>query len=646
MNTEPLTPYPRIAGMRIATKLRWFTLTIVILTSLSVAMVGYFGNSAIIADLQKEALKRRATFEIDRLQIALAELDHDIRLVRNLPMVSDMAYAPDAESEVFFRSKAELALIFEQMLKAKPDYAQIRLIGAADDGLELVRVKQGEEGIFRVPDEKLQAKGHRDYFIEAIQRAPGEIVHSSIHLNQEFEPVEFPIRSMLRVAMPVHGQDGNAFGIVVINLDFHPFVQALFERVPQSGRHTYYLLNQYGDFLLHPEPSHTFGFDSGFDLKTTGEFENAGDFLQGSSDTATFQGGALSEYGGRWVHFTKFRIFNPPKELILGIVASYDDVGKASWTITLKIVLAIGFLILFALLVTICFSAKLTKPLERITLATRSFAYHTDTGGVDALPTNRYDEIGDLANTFQEMRAAIERHQNNLESANRRLAEMHRDLEHFASVASHDLREPIQRIAGLASLFHSEFVNESDETATRILEQLNSECENALRQLADFREFTRITEDASLAREETSIEAVVRSVLEEFHEPLEQRRVQVELDGNLPSLKAYKNLVRTLYRNLVDNALIHTKKDGFKLHFTCEQGAGITTFGVKNSGSTIDAKYLDRVFDIFRKLEDSKTCNGVGLAICKRVVDYHKGSIWVESSGDTVHVKFTLSKLL
>lgn len=644
--TDPLS---RMAGMRIATKLRWFTLTIVVLTALSVAMVGYFGNSAIIADLQREALKRRASLEVGRLQAAFAELERDIRFIRNLPMVDDIADASgagDGAASVSRDRRDQLASIFEQLLREKPEFAQIRLIGAANDGLELVRVDRDDRGISRVPDERLRPVGHREYFTEAIGSAPGELFYSSTPPKQEFGAVQPPAGPMLRVAMPVHDSRGGAFGVVVVNLAFRPFLGALLDGAPGRGRYTYYLLDQYGEFLVHPDATQSFGFDLDSGLKASDGFENIGEFLQGGSETAMFRSDSISEHGGSWVHFTKFRVFNPSRELIFGIVASYGDVGRASWTITLAIVSAIGLLILIALLVTVCFSAKLTRPLERIMLAARSFANNTATGEADGLPTGRQDEIGDLAHTFQEMKAAVERHQGNLESANRRLAAMHRDLEHFASVASHDLREPIQRIAGLASLFHVEFANESDEEARQILEQLNSECENALRQLADFREFTQITGDASLAREETSIEAVIRSVLEEFAEPLAQRGVVVEVDANMPSLEVYKNLVRSLYRNLVENTLIHAKKDGFKLHFTCEQGDGAIICGVKNSDSRIEAKYFDAVFDIFRKLEDGSGRNGVGLAICKRVVDFHKGSIWVESTEAFVHVKFTLSKQL
>ncbi len=626
-------------GMRIASKLRWFTIILIVLTSLSVAMIGYWGNSAIISDLQTESLRERARMEVDRLNLAFAELNRDIRFIYNLPMVATLANGAEFEQVRGQHAKDNLALIFEQMLKAKPDYSQIRIIQKAEGGMELVRVDRQDGEIYRVPDQDLQAKGSRSYFMEACQLDDGEIYHSSINLNKEHGVIEYPIRPVFRVAMPVYDKLDAVYGIVIINVDFDAYMQGIFGGNVERERYDYYLLNQFGDFLFHPDPTHTFGFDLGFDIKATDEFTGLGDFFENTEEWTTFRVNSLSEHAGELVHFTKFKVFNPKQELVFGIIASYDDIGRASFSIMLKIIGAIFICILLSVLLTFRFSAKLTEPLERIIHATRRMADH-DHEDIH-LPTDRSDEIGDLANTFEQMKFAIRKHQDKLMCANQRLAEMNRDLEHFARVASHDLREPIQRIAGLASLFEVESECGHREEASSILVQLHSECDKALTQLADFREFTRISEDSSLIREDVAIEEIVSSVLVEYAELIEQRGIEVEVQA-LPRLKVYKNLVHVLYRNLVSNALKHSTEDGFSLCMTCSEEGSDYVLGVRNSSSVIAKENYDVVFDIFRKLDDGHEGNGTGLAICKRIVDFHAGRIWVESNDNVVHIKFFL----
>ncbi|MGZ0709473.1 sensor histidine kinase [Coraliomargarita sp. W4R53] len=596
----------------------------------------------IISDLQSETLRKRSLLEVDRLQYAFNELNHDIVFIANLPIVNELANIRPSAAWTEERARNDLATIFEVMLRAKPNYSQIRFIHAANQGLEYVRVDQRNGHVSRADDDQLQEKANRDYFREASQKQAGEIYYSEINLNQEGGVVEFPNRPVLRVAMPIYDNSDTFAGIVIINLNFRSFIDSVLRKGLDRSRYDYYLLNEDGYFLFHPEPSYTFGFDLGIDLTAGHVFPELKEYSHSAEETITFRTDALFDASSHLVHFTKFKVFDPPRELAFGIVGSYDDIGRASLYTTTAIIIAMGLLTLLSLFLAIWFSSQITKPLERITLATRSLSIN---GASDILlPTERSDEIGDLAKTFLEMKDSIERHQGHLLHANQRLSEMNRDLEHFARVASHDLREPIQRIAGLASLYQEECASSGGDSSSDILNQLHIECGIALSQLADFREFTDITQDVSLIREECLVEEIIVSVLNEFAEPLKQRRVEVEM-ALQPQLSIYKNLVRVLYRNLVDNALKHAKHDGFKLHFTVEEDlAGDVILGVLNSDSSIRDDSFVSAFDVFTKLEDCPTGHGMGLAICKRIVNFHSGRIWLESDSNHVHVKYKLKE--
>jgi signal transduction histidine kinase len=630
--------------MRISSKLRWFILVLVLLISLSIALIGYFGNASIISDFQRETVKKRSDFEVDRLQLAFSELNHDIRFIARLPMVQELANLEPEQDSAMRHAKHDLASIFMQMLEAKPDYTQVRLIQAAQNGLECVRVDQRDGAIFRIPEDELQAKGHRDYFVQASQKKSGEIYHSKINLNQENGLVEYPARPVLRVAMPIYDDRHLLFGIVIINLNFKTFIERVLRLGLDRNRYAYYLLNQEGYFLYHPDSGFTFGFDLGFDLRAEHEFSELVGFSGSGEAARTFRMDALPGASRRLAQFTKFQVFEPVRELAFGVVASYDDIGRASIYTTLVIILVMCFLTACAVILAIWFSSQITQPLEQITAATQRLC--TDEPELDslALPIDREDEIGVLANSFKQMQVSVKQHQQQLERANDRLFDINRDLEHFARVASHDLREPIQRIAGLASLYQSVFENGESQEAEHVLGQLHDECDKALGQLADFREFTDISQDARLQREGCWIEDVVCSVIDEYSEQLEARGVQVDI-APLPQLSVYPSLVRVLYRNLVDNALKHVKVDGFHLEFTCEAApSGHFVLGLRNSDSSISEGNAKRVFDLFSRLDEGLMGHGVGLAICKRIVNFHAGRIWVEPELNHVHIKFNLTE--
>ncbi len=159
--------------------------------------------------------------------------------------------------------RERLAAGFEAQLGAKPDYHQIRYIGMAGGGRELVRVdRMGEnEALQIVAEEQLAIKGDRDYFQKAIGLGRGQIYLGTVELNQEHGKISVPHVPVLRVASPVLLENGEPFGIVIINLDLRRTF-ALIRSLTENRSETY-VVNRAGDFLLHPDPSMEFGFALG-----------------------------------------------------------------------------------------------------------------------------------------------------------------------------------------------------------------------------------------------------------------------------------------------------------------------------------------------------------------------------------------------
>ncbi len=156
-----------------------------------------------------------------------------------------------------------LAQRFVAELQAKPDYAQFRIIGVAEEGLEILPVdRMGPGGAIRiVADDALQRKGGRDYFRRAVALQPGEVYVSPVELNQEDGVIETPHLPTIRAAAPIHAPDGTPFGVVVINVDLRPAFAQLLRPAPIGGER--YLVNARGDYLAHPDQGRTFGFELG-----------------------------------------------------------------------------------------------------------------------------------------------------------------------------------------------------------------------------------------------------------------------------------------------------------------------------------------------------------------------------------------------
>src|SRR5262249_46051013 len=147
-------------------------------------------------------------------------------------------------------------------------YTQYRLIGIADGGREIVRVdRMGPGGaIHVVPDAELQRKGDRDYFKATIALPAGAVYSSPIDLNRENDAIEMTYVPKVRVASPVYSNDGKSpdgkpFGILIINVDMRSLFAPVRSGALAGGR--IYVVNEHGDYLVHPDPQQEFGFEFG-----------------------------------------------------------------------------------------------------------------------------------------------------------------------------------------------------------------------------------------------------------------------------------------------------------------------------------------------------------------------------------------------
>ncbi|MDO8702073.1 MAG: cache domain-containing protein, partial [Undibacterium sp.] len=236
------------------------------LVAMSIVAYTSYANSrsALLTAAQRDLLT--ATQVLGRnFQASIDEISADTLLLARLPAspaVANAALSPrPATEDAVDRERKMLADIFSGMLEVHPEYVQIRLIGTANHALELVRVDRDDHRISLIPVSDLQEKSHYPYVFETMQLARGQVHVSDITINHEVGAHSGLDKPSVRVAAPVFGLDGKVAGLIVINLDLNRLFTRLKSDLPSA--YQLYLSNHWGDYLIHPDPAQTFGFDRG-----------------------------------------------------------------------------------------------------------------------------------------------------------------------------------------------------------------------------------------------------------------------------------------------------------------------------------------------------------------------------------------------
>ena len=316
------------------------------------------------------------------------------------------------------QAKRQLQEVFAALLVNHPWYVQARLIGAANEGMEVVRVDQIDNQIRRVPKRELQRKSQRPYFKETFGREPGQFYWSPINLNREHGQIVEPYQPMFRVALPIDNADDTPFGIVIINLDARRVFEAT--RSVVSSDLAFYVANRQGDYLYHPDPDKTFGFERGQHYRIVDDFPEATPLLDsGRSEVIEKKVTLPADSEPVVAHLGMLPSpQGASEELLLGltmprslIVSEVNAARRESAALILPFLLIGTIVVIWLVRVFIA-------PLERVTREVSRFAPGTRR---PRLPEeDRHDEVGQLAQAFSLMAGRIERQVGQLKEQRKR----------------------------------------------------------------------------------------------------------------------------------------------------------------------------------------------------------------------------------
>jgi len=230
-----------------------------------------------------------------------------------------------------------------------------------------------------------------------------------------------------------------------------------------------------------------------------------------------------------------------------------------------------------------------------------------------------------------------------VEIKTRELLRSNAELEQFAYVASHDLQTPLRAISGYLNLLTKRYEGKLDDDANRFIERTNQNVLRMQRLINDLLTYSRLTTRAH-PFQPTDCNQVVREVVEMFQPDLEESGGRVIAEP-LPTVLADGSQFLQLFQNLIGNALKFRDHKSPEVHIEALRAEKGWLFSVIDNGIGIDPQYAERIFLIFQRLHtvDQYPGTGIGLALCKKIVERHGGQIWVESkAGEGATFKFLI----
>ena len=218
------------------------------------------------------------------------------------------------------------------------------------------------------------------------------------------------------------------------------------------------------------------------------------------------------------------------------------------------------------------------------------------------------------------------------------------DLQQFAYVASHDLQEPLRVIDGYLDLLKSSFSDGDKEMALEMISRIERSTGRMDALIHGLLDYARV-DARSDSFTDVDLRLVLKNALDNLERAVEENNVQIDHDG-LPTVKGDESQLGQLFQNLIGNAIKFRGTDPPKIKVASEKDGNKYVITVADNGIGVEERYVESIFTIFERLhsKDKYPGSGIGLSVCKKIVERHGGRIWAESTpgaGTTIH--FTLS---
>jgi PAS domain S-box-containing protein len=223
-----------------------------------------------------------------------------------------------------------------------------------------------------------------------------------------------------------------------------------------------------------------------------------------------------------------------------------------------------------------------------------------------------------------------------------------KELDDFTYVVSHDLKEPLISIEGYSKILLKDYSDKIDEEGREYLGSVVQSSGRMKGLIEDLLTLSRVGRTAE-AMQMVSVSETINEIVHDLHFTLREKNVQILVEPGLPTVQYNATQLSMIFRNLISNAMKFNDKSDPRITIGVKDDADEFVFSVADNGIGIAKQYFDRIFMIFQRLHRSEEFRGTGagLTIVKKIVENHKGRIWLDSTlGEGTTFYFTVSKTL
>jgi signal transduction histidine kinase len=303
----------------------------------------------------------------------------------------------------------------------------------------------------------------------------------------------------------------------------------------------------------------------------------------------------------------------------------------------LTLLIGIGVvLVLLVSVVAVILHRILITPLSGLAeqvrkVASGDFQRSVDTRGPKELAMLSRDIDAMRQRIVQDLDAVQQAHQR-LDLQSQELKRSNTELEQFAYVASHDLQEPLRKVASFCQLLQRRYGGHLDERADQYIGFAVDGAKRMQVLINDLLAFSRV---GRLTRQHTMVDCndLVDQVVANVADTIEETGAEVTV-ADLPRVSGEASLLSTVFQNLISNALKFRGDDPPRVDVSARRTGEFWTFAVQDNGIGIDPEYAERIFIIFQRLhhKDAYPGTGIGLAMCRKIIEYHGGTIRLDTS--------------
>ena len=331
----------------------------------------------------------------------------------------------------------------------------------------------------------------------------------------------------------------------------------------------------------------------------------------------------------------------------LMVILPYSEFIAALNELTQVFLSIFLIIILIGIVVALTIASTITKPVLKLIKSSERLAKGEL---IERVEKNTDDEIGQLALSFNKMAENIESSKSELalvaqdrEQLIEDLESKNAELERFTYTVSHDLKSPLVTIKGFIGFLRQGLANGDHQRVNKDLQQIAFAADNMAALLEDLLELSRV--GRSMNKFETiTLNELFDAVVQLLNGKITETRAIIHLQPDMPEIYADRKRIAEVAQNLLENAMKFKLEDvAPEIHVTANQQGNSIICCVQDNGIGIDPEYHDLIFGLFERLDQSIEGTGIGLALIKRIIEVHQGSLTIQSEGKNRGSRFCFS---